>query len=150
MDTIIPSVQALLEVIDEVNYVDEDWGQLDNYSPHPPVKWPCILIDIAAASFSELGQDRTATPMQRQIADTRISLTIANMKLTNSSGRAPQPQKDNAHSIHTLIKKVHEKLHGINPNATSGKLIRTGFQRVKRDDGIQEYTVIYSLDKTNV
>ena len=150
METIIPSIQEKLKEIPELKYVDEDWGQLDYYSPNFPVQWPCILIDISAANFDNIGQDKTATPMQRQIADSRISLTIANLKLTKTSGNAPATQKTQARSIWLLIKKVHEILHGVNATETSGKLIRTGLQRVKRDDGIQEYTVVYSLTKTNV
>lgn len=150
MKNIIPSIQALLVTIPELKYVDEDWGQLDYYSPNFPVQWPCVLIDIAAANFDNLGQDKTATPVHRQTAASSISLTVANLKLTNTSGKAPLLQKTQARSIWEIIDLIHAKIQGVNANETSGKLVRTALQRIKRDDGVQEYTVIYSLALHNV
>jgi hypothetical protein len=150
MKNIIPSIQTLLLTIPELKYVDEDWGQLDYYSPHFPVQWPCALIDIAAANFSNIGMDKMATPTHRQMATSSISLTIANLKLTNTSGKAPTVQKTQARSIWEIIDLVHAKIQGVNANATSGKLVRTALQRIKRDDGVQVYTVIYSLESHNV
>ncbi|MGJ5643221.1 hypothetical protein [Formosa sp. S-31] len=150
MDTVIKSIQDKITSLPEVKYVDEDWGQLDYYSPNFPVQWPCVLIDITNAQFENIGKDRSATPVNRQTADTIVSLTIANMKLTNSSGRAPQLQKDTAFNIWALQQKIHEILQGWKPTESTGALTRRGFTRVKRDDGVQEYTVVYSLGMTNV
>jgi len=132
------------------NYVDEDWGQLDFYSPNFPVKWPCTLIDLASANFSNIGRDKTKTPINRQQGDGLISITVANLRLSNTSRMAPQSQKDNAWSIWELIEKTHELLQGFRPFENSGALIRTGIRRVKRDDGVQEYTMLYSVGMNDV
>lgn len=150
MEDTLNSIIAKIEASNIVKYVDEDWGQLDYFSPNFPVKWPCVLIDISNANFDDIGKDRTASPINRQTADTMVSLTFANLKLTNSSGRAPQLQRDQAFSIWKLQQDIHELLHGWNPTQKTSKLIRTGMQRVKRDDGVQEYTVMYSLGMTNI
>ena len=150
MKTLIKNIQCHLETIDTLNYVDEDWGQLDFYSPNFPVQWPCVLIDITNAGYSNIGMDRSVIPMQRQQADAQISFTVANLKLTNTSAKAPVMQKDNAWTIWELIEEVHEKLQGFSPETYAGKLIRTSLQRVKRDDGVQEYTITYSCGLNDV
>lgn len=150
MDQVIQSIQDKIKTLPTIKYVDEDWGQLDYYAPHFPVKWPCVLIDISNAQFSNLGMDKTASPMNRQTANTNVSLTIANLKLTNTSGNAPQLQKDQGFNIWKLQQDIHALLHGWNPTAGTGKLIRTSMQRTKRDDGVQEYTITYSLGITNI
>lgn len=150
MKTIIDNIQAKLKAVPGLKYIDEDWGQLDYYSPNFPVQWPCTLIDVTNVSFSDTGKDRVKVPQQRQMAEGYITLTVANLKLTNTSGRAPKLQKDNARSIWEIIEDVHKEVHGWNPDVMAGKLIRKGMQRVKRDDGVQEYTLTYSFSITDV
>mgnify|MGYP000935226070 CR=1 FL=1 len=150
MKQIILNIQSRLDSIPELNYVDEDWGQLDYYSPNFPVQWPCVLIDVPNASFSEIGKDRKAIPFQRQQAVIEFSFTVANLKLTNTSSQAPLSQKNNGWSIWDLIEDVHKKLQGFRPEGCSGVLIRTGSVRVKRDDGVQEYTITYNCGLNDV
>lgn len=149
MKTIIDNIQAKLQEITDLKYVDEDWGQLDYYSPNFPVQWPCALIDVTNAAYSDTGKDRTKEPQQRQMAECYLTLSIANLKLTNSSGLAPKLQKDYSRSIWELIEEIHKAVHGWNPDEMAGKLIRRGLQRVKRDDGVQEYTLTYSFGITD-
>ena len=150
MKAFLEAVQTKLNTVSELKYIDEDWGQLDSYSPNPPTVFPCSLIDITSMVFSNLGKDNSANPVNRQTAEGTITIIIANLKLSNTSQHAPQPQKDNAWKIWEIIEKIHQKLHGWKPTADSGSLIRTAHKRIRRDDGIQEYQVTYSLSKTNV
>lgn len=147
---VLQSIQNTLQAIPELRYVDEDWGQLDDYSPNPPTQFPLGLIDIGNLQFSDIGKDRTATPQNRQMATGTIVISIANLKLTNSSARAPQPQKDKAWAIWDIIESVHAKLHGVVVGGSAGALMRTAMRKIKRDDGIQEYEVTYTIGMTNV
>lgn len=90
---VLKKIQDLLATIPALKYVDEDWGQLDDYSPHPPTQFPLALIDIGNLQYSDIGIDRTATPQNRQMATGTIVISIANLKLTNTSARAPLTQK---------------------------------------------------------
>lgn len=148
-DEVIRAIQNKLEPL-LIPYIDEDWGQLDYYSPNFPVQWPCTLIDIISGQYDNIGRDKTQAPVNRQTSETMVSLTIANLKLTNTSKRAPQLQKDAGFSIWKLKEDIHKLLHGWKPTEFTGAMIRTRFARVKRDDGVQEYTVIYSLGMANV
>jgi hypothetical protein len=150
MKQFLENTQNKISEISALKYVDEDWGQLDDYTPNPPVLWPCCLIDMSNVDFSDIGMDKKALPQNRQEATGSITVTFANLKTTNTSFKAPQTQKDNVWSIHSLIEDVHGKIHGFAPVVGSGKLMRKSFKRIKRDDGIQQYQVIYTIGMHNV
>ena len=150
MKQILINIQNRLAEISELRYIDEDWGQIDYYSPNMPVKWPCCLIDIQSGQFSNISKDATKRPKDRQNGLFSVKITLANMKLTNTSYLAPQTQKDNAWAIFDLVEKIHEKLHGFSPDNNCEKMLRSSFGRTQRDDGVQEYAVIYDFEAHNV
>lgn len=150
MKQIITTIQNRLSEIAALQYIDSDWGQLDYYSPNFPVKWPCALIDINRANFSNIGIDKQAEPINRQEGEAVVSITLAKLRLTNSSELAPQHQKDDVNSIWDIVEQVHKILQGFSPGDHTGKLIRTGLNRLKRDDGVQQYMITYSLGLHNV
>lgn len=148
MKVILQNIQNKLTSVTDLNYVDEDCGQLNMYQP--PVKWPCCLIDITAINYTHLGIDRAKLPQTRQTGKIAVKLTLANLKLTNSSGMAPQSQKDQAWFIWDLANKVHEKLHGFSPGENCTKMMRSNLQRSVRDDGVQEYFITYNFEASNI
>ena len=147
---VLQNIQDILSTIPKLKYIDEDWGQLDDYSPNPPTQFPLALIDIGSLQYSDIGRDRSTIPQNRQMATGTIVVSIANLKLTNTSAKAPQTQKDQAWSIWDIIQSVHEKLHGIVVGGSAGAMMRTAMRKVKRDDGIQEYEVTYTIGMSNV
>ncbi|MGR3791580.1 hypothetical protein [Flavobacterium columnare] len=149
MKTILLNLQKELSQIEGL-FIDENWGQLDYYSPNMPVQWPCCLIDVHSADYSNMGINTNQTPINRQNAQVLARITIANMKLTNTSFNAPQAQKEYAWSIWDLIEEIHGKLQGFNPSDTSGRMIRKSLQRTQRDDGVQEYEVAYAFEIRNI
>lgn len=150
MKAFLESVQTKLATLTALKYIDEDWGQMDAYSPNPPAKFPCALIDITNLNFSDIGKDNSANPINRQMAVGTITFIIANVKLSNTSQRAPQTQKNNAWNIWVIIEDLHKLIHGWKPLENSGALIRTGLKRIRRDDGIQEYQITYSIGMSNI
>jgi len=145
MKKLLKNIQRELKKIEGVKYVDTNWGQLDYYSPNFPVLWPCVLIDITDAQFSNIGINKKTIPRNRQQATAQISLTVANLQLTNSSGMATAKQQENAIKIWDIIAEVHKTLHGFRPDEKTGVMIRESMQRVIRDDGVQEYKITYSI-----
>lgn len=138
MDALLKSVQERIEAkVTALKYIDEDWGQLDYYSQNPPVKYPCCLFDIGEVSWTNQGK-------KQQSGIATILVTIANLKLTNTSSKAPAAQRNAAWSIHSeILKPIHQALHGFAPIPSAGLLYRKRTQRVKRNDGIQEYLITY-------
>lgn len=135
---LIDTQARILAEAPAIKYVDEDWGQLDDYSPNPPVKWPCVLIDVNTAQWSNEGK-------KVQMAIVQVSIKVANQRLTNSSGMAPQSQKEKAWEIFDYMETVHVALHGFALNGKTGPLMRTTTRKIKRADGVQMYEVIYSV-----
>lgn len=150
MKAFLETLQTKLATLTALKYIDEDWGQLDSYSPHPPAKFPCALIDITSMNFSDIGKDTADNPINRQLGNGIVTFIIADEKLSNTSFKAPQTQKNNAWSIWAIIEDLHKLVHGYKPIANSGALMRTGIKRVRRDDGIQEYQITYSIGFGNV
>jgi hypothetical protein len=144
------AVHLKLSAIAQIKYIDENWGQLEYYSQNPPVQWPCILTDITQVRFSELGNDRTKTPSNRQMGEYLLELNFAMPRLTNTSFKAPQGQKDAALVFFDILDLIHENLHGWSPIPQASKLIREGFLKVDRDDGIKQYRMLYSGSITDV
>lgn len=149
MKEIIEKIQERLADYGDLRYVDENWGQLDYYSPNFPVKWPCALIDVVDARFSNIGRDRNQVPEQRQMGRIVVELRVANLRLSNSSAKAPRLQKEYARGIWDIIQGIHERLHGWAPNEMTSRLIRESVNRVRRDDGVQEYAVRFSCEANN-
>jgi hypothetical protein len=148
---ILEAIQKKIEEAETKFFVDEDWAQLDVDAINPPVKFPCVLIDVSDIGFSNIGQDRTQTPRQRQNGLLTIRLTVAAKKLSNTSGKAPQSQKDNAWKIYGYLEEIHKLLHGWCPvPQKSGKLERRSFNGISNQSGVQQKTVDYNLGVVNV
>lgn len=149
MKTLLEKIQQKVSEIAELKHIDENWGQLDYYSPNMPVQYPCALIDVQQVQFTNIGKDITKKPLQRQIGTVQIKITVANMRLTNSSMQAPRRQKEEVWAIWDIIEKIHQQLHGVSLLPNVSPLIRTSQNRILRDDGLQEYEVYYSCEVQN-
>ena len=150
MKTLLEKIQQKVSEIAELKHIDENWGQLDYYSPNMPVQYPCALIDVQQVQFTNLGKDITKKPLQRQIGTVQIKITVANMRLTNSSMQAPRRQKEEVWAIWGIIEKIHQQLHGVSLLPNVSPLIRTSQNRTLRDDGLQEYEVYFSCEIQNI
>ena len=143
MDEILTAIQNQVATVTDLKHIDENWGQLDLYGPEIPVQWPCALIALSGGQFSNIGRDLKATPINRQEGTLSFEITVAKLKMTNTSYKATQLQKQQAFEIWKIIEKIHEVLHGWNP-AGIGQLTRTGLGSVRRDDGVQEIRITYT------
>lgn len=150
MKEILQTLQNRIAEITQIRYIDENWGQLAYYDNTMPVQFPCCLIDVSNVQYSNVGRDVRQTPQQRQIGRAEIKFTLANLKLTNTSLRAPQNQKNDAWVIWELLEELHKKLHYFSPQGNVSPLIRISTQKMMRDDGVQEYEITYACEIQNV
>jgi hypothetical protein len=143
MKQIIQDIQdRLVQDVPALKYVDQDWGQMDFWREHP-VKFPCALIDIQSAQYTNNGdfiQQGTAT----------IAIRLFDLKLSNSSQKAPDNQKENAKKIWQLIEDVNKAIHGQNfLQEGYGLPIREQMRRTKRNDGCYQTELYYSVQFTD-
>ncbi|MDR2383299.1 MAG: hypothetical protein LBD76_05375 [Prevotellaceae bacterium] len=127
-------------------YVDLDWGQCDYFDRHP-VKYPCALIDVNNATYSNTGD-------LKQIGVISIQIRIIDLVLNNSSYQSPESQKDVAFAIFDLIAETNRLLHGwgqpvSNEKSGYGRLIKQQISKVNRRDGLREYKLLYSVQLTD-
>ena len=143
MKQLLTDIQNRLMTINTLKYVDEDWGQMDYYMPHAPVKFPCALININNVQYSNAGD-------LLQFGLVNIVITVADIKLSNSSGKAPQLQKQAAWKVYDTIKAVVKVLHGWSGSAHYNPLSRTTITRRKNDDGINLFDINFTTNIKDV
>ena len=139
MEQLIQLIQDKLKGdLPELKYIDQDWGQMD-FFPNPPVKFPCALIDIQSAEYSNKG-------VFTQQGNLMVVIRVFDIKLSNSSNGAPQNQKDNAKKIWTLLRDINKALHCVNFLPKDyGLMIRQQMRRTKRDDGCYLNELYYTV-----
>lgn len=130
----------LLELYpDHIAYLAEDWGQLDFYNERPPVNFPCVLIDIAEAEFTDCSR-------KVQKGDAFLAVRVAHFDPVNLSALAPD--RDRAFRLFALLRSIYVRLQGLSGEDFSG-LTRTSLRRVKREDAIREYVMQFRFGGTD-
>ena len=149
IEAIMKAIQTRIATeVTDLKHVDFDEGQLDYYAEHPPVMFPCCLIQDSSANYTDVSVQHGAIPRNRQNGTVQIVLTVAEQRLTNSSFRTPTTQKDTYFRLSRLVQSIHEAVHGWKPIG-DGSMMRVSTQKQKRDDGISVYLVTYSLGLVN-
>jgi hypothetical protein len=142
MKTIIPAVMERLATVPALKYISPAWGQMDYYDERPPVKFPCALVDIQSASF-----DHTADKIQQGEATVVVRLfDRINLK---ASANAPQTMRDNYNDTWQLMEDVNKTLHGEALNDHVGAMMRSGLNNVKRQDGLRQIELSYTVQFTD-
>lgn len=144
MDNIIQDFQnQLTKYVPSLKLIDEDWGQCDFYDDRPPVKFPCALIDIQDATFSDAGEGR-----QQGVLTVCVKLFV--LRLGNTSNAAPDSQRKSVRdgwlACNQIIKAVHNKdflSEGYAPPK------RARMERIKRRDGIYERNITFTIGITD-
>ena len=132
---ILNDIQSrLMEKVPAIRYVDEDWGQLEY--DQPPVQFPCALIDVDGFDFRQLG-------VLEQKGEGAIYVRIADMRLSNTSGQAPDNQKQQSAELHAILHDVFKALHGFTAGDYSA-MIRQSIKRVRRTDTMREYLMTFA------
>ncbi|MDR3350365.1 MAG: hypothetical protein LBN98_01790 [Prevotellaceae bacterium] len=122
-------------------YVDLDWGQADFYDGMPPVKFPCALIDVQNATYSNEGN-------LVQIGIITVQVRIVDLILSRTSAGAPAEQREKAARILDLLRETYRLLHGFSGNHY-GPLIRQITARIRRRDGLHEYMITFETALTD-
>ena len=144
MRTLLDDVREKLQATGLFKYIDDDWGQLDDYSSNPPTKWPCALVDIIEGKPQDLAR-------HIQTVECTILIRIADLRLSNSSQQAPSSQKEKSKELFAIGQTIFANLHGWHKPASGyGTLNRIGVRRNHRDDGIREYHILFKSQVRDV
>jgi hypothetical protein len=140
MKKILLEIQNRLhESVPELLYIDKDWGQL-NYE-QPPVKFPCALIDVSNADYTQF----SASKLQR--AKVIIEITVVNRNLVPSS--AASPRKTGSHIIFDVIGKIHDALQLFyDADKSFTPLVRVSFEKQRVEAAAEAYRMYYQTTYT--
>lgn len=133
IDKILSTIQQKLETLPELQYISEEWGQLDYYDQHP-VQFPCALIECESVDYKNTNGG--------QQAEAQITISVSDKHEIQSSYLAPDSEK--AFEIFSLLHTINETLAGLQIE-NSRQLIRVRMLRVRRDDAIREFRLSYEI-----
>lgn len=122
-----------------IRYVAEDWGQLDYYTDRPPVQFPCVLIDIEEAEYTDLTR-------RVQRVEAILNVRVADVAPSNRSVAAPN--SDQQFDLLRLAQQIYTHLQGFSGTTFSG-LSRIKLRHERRDDGIKEYLLTFRFGGTD-
>jgi hypothetical protein len=132
LDAIVARLKSKMSVL---KYVDENWGQLDDYTERP-VRFPCALIDMSVDSWRNLGNSV-------QDGEVTVNITVAVNRL---KPKLPTDSVQNIpFEIYGIMDAVFAALHGWCPVQNTGKLTRTATGSIQTRDGVKSCTLAFRL-----
>lgn len=113
----------------EIRWIDQDFGQLEEFEIRPEVSFPCVLIDFSEANYEEIAT-------LAQIGNITISFRLGFAPFSHSSNITPLDVKQKALDYYRLEQKLYECLQGFETEFSQG-LIRTRAYSEKRQDALR-------------
>ena len=137
-------VARIKEQVPEIKWIDQDFGQLENYADRPAVQFPCVLIDFPDQHFKELG-DRD------QWGEVTIQFRIGFAAFSSANSAAPLSAQELALQYYEIENKMFVALNGwvplYNGEAICQPIIRIRAVTEGRDDAyrvrVNQYTTGY-------
>lgn len=128
-------MERLREQVPSLQYIAEDWGQLDFYDEAPPVKFPCALISVSNVKFeSQMANCRWATMT--------ILIRVADAPAVSGTMAAPETYRNRAFAIFDLMDEIGNTLYAFGGDAFD-ELEQTTITHYSREDAIREYAMLF-------
>jgi hypothetical protein len=132
---LITAIQATMPAI---RYVSQDYGQLEFYDNTPPVSWPCVLLDVGDATFSDASHNM-------QLVNATVTLRLAHASYSDISSLPPAQVRELGLKHYELEHELCNILHNWQPpHDELGALTRIATATEKRDDNIRVRTITFS------
>ena len=128
MKDLLKSIYKQINTVAPIKWVDEDYGQIDNYEERPPVALPCALVTIDQV-FDAVGGGHYSV-------DSSITVRVAHNRLGDRSA------KSDLSAINATLAKVGEAelvrdaLEGFEDGEHCGLLYLKSFTTERRTDGL--------------
>jgi hypothetical protein len=126
----------------KLKWVDQNFGQLENYEIKPSVNFPCALIDLTGFSYDDM-------PNGLQMGSGRVVISIGTTPFTNSSSATPIQYREKALEYYEIEHAVHTALHNWTPVPGMKKLTRRTMDKQEREDAIRERVIIFECGYTD-
>lgn len=135
--------KRLNENVPALNWIDQNFGQLNNYEVgyKPPVVFPCALIDLTGFVFEDITDGQ-------QYANGRVVISVSTTPFSNSQLKTPAPFKEMALLYYEIENTIHKALHGWQPTGFN-KLLRRAVDKQEREDTIRERVIVFECSYTD-
>jgi hypothetical protein len=97
--------------VPEVKWIDQDFGQLEQFEYRPAVAFPCVLIDYPLANYTGLSE-------LSQLADITVQFRIGFAPFSQSNAEAPLSVREKALEYYQLEQKLYEAIQGFSTEYT--------------------------------
>jgi hypothetical protein len=144
------------------NFIDQDLGQLEDASKginRPPVAWPCALIDIDDANYTNMGENV-------QDAVVNVCLRIGFPPFSSTELNVPAPYRNKALYYYDLEQAVIDTFQGWSATTviiddttspvttadlsdTFGHFIRVRISKEDRNDLLRVRCIMFTLGMTD-
>lgn len=113
--------------VPDLRYIDQDLGQLENYTIRPSVSFPCALLELGEFDFDDFAG------MNTQHGHGMVLIRLAIEAWSPANNLAAQQIRETALSYYDIEQKIHLALHGWRATGFS-KLLRRKAVKEQRDD----------------
>lgn len=91
--------------VPEIKWIDQDFGQLEQFEYRPAVNFPCVLIDFIMAQYTQLAE-------LSQHGDVTIRLRLGFAPFSPGNAAAPLNVREKALEYYQIEQKVYEAVQG--------------------------------------
>lgn len=131
-------MQQLREEVPDLQYIAEDWGQLDYYQDTPPVKFPCALISVSSIQFEgQTSGNRHAT--------LTLLIRVADAPAVSGALAAPESYRNRAFAIFDLMDEIGNALYGFGGDEFN-EIEQKTITHYNREDAIREYAMLFETE----
>lgn len=132
-------MERLQEQVPDLQYISEDWGQLDFYQDTPPVKFPCALISVSGIKFD-------SQTMGTRNATMTILIRVADAPAVSGTMAAPDSYRNRAFAIFDLLDDIGNALYGFSHDEEFNELEQKTITHYSREDAIREYAMLFETE----
>jgi len=94
-----------------IKWIDQDFGQLEQFEYRPAVSFPCVLIDFPMANYTNIAE-------LSQMGDITVQLRLGFAPFSKSHVGAPDDVRDKAIEYYAIEQLVHEAVQGFQTDYT--------------------------------
>lgn len=132
---------------DDIRYVNQDLGQLEAYDPskpnsRPPVTFPCVLINISAAKYEDLG-------CNQKIATQYLTLRLGFAPYSDTSNLAPDDIANLAIQYYDIEETLMQLMEDFNPSSAITELANITSSFTLLDDNLEERADLFIVRVLN-
>lgn len=128
-------MERLKEQVPDLQYISEDWGQLDFYERTPPVKFPCALVSVSGINFESQTSDCRWATMT-------ILIRVADAPAVSGGMAAPESYRNRAFAIFDLMDKIGTSLYAFGGEEFN-EIEQKAVTHYNREDAIREYAMLF-------